>query len=710
VKADKKIYQGRKAYLFHIVVLLLLCGFPLHDQALAYIGPGAGFAVLSSFLMIFVAFLLAIINLISWPLRYAWRLIRGKNAYKNAKVKRVVILGLDGLDPELAQKYMSEGKLPHFQKLKEEGRFAPLETTFPSISPVAWSSFQTGTNPGKHNIFDFLTPEWKAYLPALSSAHIGSPKHHLNIGKYQIPIGKPSLKLLRRSVPFWNILGEKGIFANILRVPITFPPEKTKGLLLSAMCVPDLRGTQGSFTHFTSQDNGVSHTGGTHLIAKRKNGRYLMELPGPPNPMLRSHETINLPISISPNGKPDQAILLLDGKNIPLAVGQYSDWIQLPFKTGAGVKISGICKFLLKRIEPELDMYVTPINIDPDRPALPISYPAVYAPYLAKKLGPFATLGLAEDTWALNERVIDEAQFLQQTWDIHAEREKILFDALKNLDRGVLAIVFDSTDRIQHAFIRYLHPDHPANRGRDVTVHQNAIEHLYRECDALLGRLLARIDERTVLMVMSDHGFKPFKWGINLNRWLLDNGYLVLNDGGSGGEWFDGVDWSRSRAYALGLAGIFINKKGREGKGIVPKEQVSQLKLEIVAKLRALHDPGREQTAINEVYDSAAVLNGPYLANAPDLIVGYKPGYRASWASVTGTVMEELFSENTKAWSGDHCIDPRTVPGVFFCNKKVTDERLSIMDIAPTVLQLFGVEVPKYVDGKVLKVDLSARH
>lgn len=709
IKLLGKRCRTPKTFWPFLIFFVVLVVFPTHDQALAYVGPGAGFAVLSSFLMIFIAFLLAIINLISWPLRYFWRLLRGKNAYKKARVKRVIILGLDGLDHQLTEQFMAEGKLPNFQKLRNEGRFAPLATTFPSISPVAWSSFQTGTNPGKHNVFDFLTPEWKAYLPKLSSAQIGNVQRHLSIGKYRIPLGKPSLKILRRSVPFWNILSEKGIFTNIIRVPITFPPEKTTGLLLSAMGVPDLRGTQGSFTHITSKEDTSNLTGGTHLLAKRVYGRFHGSLPGPPNPMVKDHPTISLPFIISSNGKMAEATLELCGAKIPLHLGQYTDWVPLTFKTGIGVKISGICRFLLKSLEPQLDLYVTPINIDPEKPALPISYPAVYAPYLAKKLGRFATLGLAEDTWALNERVIDEGQFLRQTWDIHAERERMFFDALQNLDRGLLTIVFDSTDRIQHTFTRYLHPDHPANQGRDVFQHQNAIEHLYQECDVLLGKVLAKIDAATVLIVMSDHGFKAFKRGINLNRWLLENGYLTLKESGQGGEWFQGVDWSRTKAYALGLAGIFLNKKGREGKGIVSADQVAQLKSEIAENLQKLRDPLRKEMAINAVYDSASVMHGPYLSNAPDLIVGYKPGYRASWASVTGTVMENIFSDNIKAWSGDHCIDPKTVPGIFFCNKKVADDELSIMDIAPTVLDLFGVAVPAHIDGKVLKMDVEKK-
>ena len=690
-------------------LFFILALFPLADRAFAYIGPGAGFAVLSSFFMLFVAFFLAIVNLISWPLRYLWKRARGKNAYKNAKVNRVIILGLDGLDPELTGGFMSQGELPNFNRLREQGHFAPLATTFPSISPVAWSSFQTGTNPGKHNIFDFLTPHWKSYLPELSSALIGNVARVIHLGKYEIPVGKPALKLLRRSVAFWNILADKGIFANILRVPITFPPEKSKALLLSAMCVPDIRGTQGSFTFYSTNQQRGQHTGGTQISVEKKNGAFCSYLPGPPNPMTKAHDQIRLSFKVSRNGKPGQAVLEIDRQKHPLELGKYTDWVKVTFRTGAGGKITGLCRFLLKQLEPEFEMYVTPINIDPEKPALPISTPAYYSTYLAKKMGPFATLGLAEDTWALNERVIDEKDFLQQTWDIHAERERMFFDAIENLDQGLLAIVFDATDRIQHTFVRYLHEDHPANRDREKVLYKDEIRNLYKKCDDLVGRTLEKMGDDTVLMVMSDHGFKPFKRGINLNRWLYDNGYLVLQKDGNGGEWFEGVEWSQTEAYALGLAGIFINRKGREGKGIVAPEEAVRLKNEIAEKLETLRDPERAENAINKVYDSAAVLNGPYVKNAPDLIVGYKPGYRASWASVTGTVMEDLFTDNTKAWGGDHCMDPKTVPGIFFCNKKIGEGDLSIMDIAPTVLDLFGQKIPSYMDGKVMAMSIDEK-
>src|SRR5262245_33162375 len=209
--------------------------------AYAYIGPGAGFALAGSFLAVFAAFLSATLLLLTWPVRLAWRAVFGWRTLARSRYKRIVVLGLDGLDYTLTERMLAEGKLPHMEALRKEGCFKPLGTTLPSISPVAWSSFQTGTNPGKHNIYDFLAPDLNTYQPKLSSVEIRPPRRMIRVGKYQIPLGKADVRLLRKSKPFWNILGEHGIFSSIIRVPITFPPEKLRGVLLSAMCVPDLR-------------------------------------------------------------------------------------------------------------------------------------------------------------------------------------------------------------------------------------------------------------------------------------------------------------------------------------------------------------------------------------------------------------------------------------------------------------------------------------
>lgn len=669
--------------------------------AFAYIGPGAGFAFLSSFLIFFLIFFLAALLFVTWPVRWAWRAIFRGHAKRGDFKGKVVIIGLDGFDPARCQAMMDKGELPNFRKLGEKGSFRRLATTTPAISPVAWSSFQTGVNPASHNIFDFLTPDRRRYLPLLSSAYIGTSRKVLKVGKWRIPIGKPELRLNRKSKPFWAILGEHSIFSSIIRVPITFPPEKFNGVLLSAMCAPDLRGTQGTFTYFTDDPEASKIYAGGTLVNVRRNGDVITSmLAGPENTLRADGGFMTVPLSVTLNGI--EAAISLDGQKLSLKVGQSSEWLRIAFKPGLGIKVHGVCRLFLKSIEPNFGLYVSPINIDPDRPALPISHPIYYSTYLAKIIGPYSTLGLAEDTWALNEGVLTESAFLEQCWRHHEEREKMLFDAIEHTPDGCVVCVFDTPDRIQHMFSRYLLDDHPANRGKSVTEHPSAVDDLYRRCDELLGKAVEKIGKNDVLIVMSDHGFKVFRRGVNLNSWLYREGYLSLKeDASASGEWFEKVDWSRTKAYALGLGGIYINRVGREKNGAVQSgEESIKLISELSGKLNGLKDPETGDLAISRVYAARESYTGPYIDNAPDLVVGYGDGYRASWDGVTGFVNDVVFEDNVKSWSGDHCVDPELVPGVFFCNRKAESSAPRIVDVAPTVLKIFGIEKPSYMDGK----------
>jgi predicted AlkP superfamily phosphohydrolase/phosphomutase len=379
--------------------------------------------------------------------------------------------------------------------------------------------------------------------------------------------------------------------------------------------------------------------------------------------------------------------------------------VTLTFAGGPGVKVSGIVRFHLLSVVPEVRLYMTPIHIDPAKPAMPISHPTVYSVYLAKKLGPFATLGLAEDTWALNERVIDEHTFLEQAYAFCDEREKMLFDALARVKRGLVTTVFDTTDRVQHMFYRYLDPSHPANAGKDTTEHVDAIADVYARMDGILGKVRAATDDPdTVLMVISDHGFTNFRRGVNLNTWLRDHGYLVLKDGqATSGDWFEAVDWSRTRAFSLGLTGLFVNRKGRERSGIVEEgAEYAALVEEIARKLEKLVDPATATPAVRKVEIADRFFSGPQKYDAPDLLVGYEGGYRNSWECATGAVTSEVFADNTKSWSGDHCVDPAIVPGVFFCNRPITVEAPHLIDIATSVIRLFGHEPPAEMTGRTL--------
>jgi predicted AlkP superfamily phosphohydrolase/phosphomutase len=221
--------------------------------------------------------------------------------------------------------------------------------------------------------------------------------------------------------------------------------------------------------------------------------------------------------------------------------------------------------------------------------------------------------------------------------------------------------------------------------------------------DALVGRVMKHVDDQTVLFVLSDHGFCSFRRGINLNAWLHESGYLALKNGASeSGPYFGDVDWSRTRAYTFGLGGLYLNLMGREAEGVVRPAEQEALKQELIAKLNGLRDPDTGEEGIRSVYATSALYDGPYLREAPDLIVGYSEGYRTSWGAAVGKVSAKVFEDNCKAWSGDHCVDPELVPGVLFSNRKLDASDPGIEDMAPTALQLFGLERPAWMEGKAV--------
>jgi predicted AlkP superfamily phosphohydrolase/phosphomutase len=551
----------------------------------------------------------------------------------------------------------------------------------------------TGVNPGKHAIFDFLARSAKTYGIALSST------------RTETGGGRAAVRLLRKSRPFWHVLGEYGVFSTILRVPITYPPEPFRGVCLAGMCVPDLRGTQGTFSCFTTAATpAAAATGGEvqHIAFTRDRARCLLK--GPPDPRRTDARELEAPLDIRRLEDGRAIDLRLDGQHVRLRAGTYSEWLSVRFRAGPFRSIHGICRFYLADPAQGFKLYVTPINIDPGRPALPISHPPHYAIYLAGLHGPFATLGLAEDTWARNEGVIDDATFLQQVYSIHDERERMFFDALRRTRHGLCACVFDASDRVQHMFTR------PATRAAAAAASdandpacEVELGRMYERMDGLVGRVVTELGPRDTLFVISDHGFTTFRRGVNLNAWLREHGYLDVRADRAAEPYLQAVDWGRTRAYTFGLSGIYLNRRGREGQGIVEAEDVDALKRELIAGLRALVDDVTGKPAIKDVYDAATVYRGPYADEGPDLIVGYADGYRASWEAATGRADGPVFSDNTKAWAGDHCVDRSLVPGVFFANRRIAfDGEPGLADIAPTVLALFGIAPPAYMDGRPL--------
>jgi predicted AlkP superfamily phosphohydrolase/phosphomutase len=371
-------------------------------------------------------------------------------------------------------------------------------------------------------------------------------------------------------------------------------------------------------------------------------------------------------------------------------------------------------QFLVVRADKELQLYGSPINLDPRDPPIPISKPNDFAARLAKQIGLYRTIGWAEATWPLNEGRIDEAAFAVDCEHAFEDREKLIFKNLETSDWDLFVAVIETTDRVSHMMFRLIDPKHPMYDKALAERYGDAIEKIYRRADDLVGRIQAKLPEGTVLMVMSDHGFHSFRRGVNLNTWLVQNGYMVFQGQESAkkgladlfgrGRFWEGVDWSRTRAYAVGLGQIYFNLKGREGQGIVSAgQEYKALQDDIASKLVTVTDPETGERVMRSVYKRDDIYKGDYIQYAPDLQVGFNDGYRVGWQDSLGGVQRTLVENNNRKWSGDHCATAAEISGgVFFSSRKIPTMSPHIMDLAPTILKLLAVPVPPDLDGKPL--------
>ena len=674
--------------------------------------------------------------------------------------QKVVILGFDGISPNLLERWAGLGLLPTVNRLMRSGGYKRLATTIPPESPVAWSSFATGCNPGKTGIFGFLRRDTKTYFPKIATTERKPPYFLWGL----IPITRPRAICLRRGKAFWKLASEHRIRAVVLEAPISFEPEELEGgFILSGLGVPDLRGTQGTYHYFsTSLPGSVQNTemGGKHVRLKFNGSIAKASIFGPWNPILEQerrrvdeqiaetdaelglcNEThqrddllrrrselmkqkqellaqqplLSCPILFRREGA-DQLTIKLPRASARLKAGSWSRFLPVDFSITPLCRIRGIARFFVESIEPETSVYMSPINIDPRDPALPVSYPADFAGRLADRIGLFKTQGWAVDTMALNEGAISDETFLQDACDTFEARRRMLSFAMRELDYNLLFILFSSTDRIQHMFWRLLNRAGPPDPGKPPTRLANPILDFYQRMDATIADVLSRIDPDTTVFVLSDHGFHPFTRGINLNTWLVKNGYMRLasRSGGpreyrledlfGGGDFWQNVDWEGTQAYSLGLGQIYINLKGREAHGVVlPGSQYQSLKRQIARGLLALVDSQTGLKPVRTVYNRDNVFWGPMFSEAPDLQVGLLSGYRVSWQSTLGAVPERIFLSNRRKWSGDHCsLDAAITPGVLLSNRPIRSRSASIVDIAPTVLSILGIRPPSGIDGKTL--------
>jgi predicted AlkP superfamily phosphohydrolase/phosphomutase len=617
---------------------------------------------------------------------------------------KVIILGFDGMDPHLTEVWMNQGYLPAFQKLRETGSFTALETSNPPQSPVAWANFITGMDPGGHGIFDFMHRDPQNYIPIFSAAESTTGARTLSIGNYELPLSGGEVKNLIKGKAFWQILEDYDIPATIFKMPSNYPPVPTKQRTLSGMNTPDLLGSYGICNYYTTESTRINEDiGGARIHEVYVIGnRVEAKLPGPENLFKKDKpdSVIDFKVFIDPEN-PVAKISIQDHEFI-LKVGEWSDWKRVRFNMIPTQSISGICNFYLKEIRPEFKLYVSPINIDPADPFLPISTPESYAKELEKKFGPFYTKGLPADFNSMNNNLLDEEEFLQQDNQVLRERIAMFDYELARFDSGLLFYYVSSTDQRQHMFWRHLDKHNPKYDPLLAAKYENIIRDIYMEADKILDKAMQRMDKNTVIMVVSDHGFSPFRWSFNANTWLKENGYHNLINPWKQGEdqLFMNTDWSRTKAYAYGLNSLYINQKGRESEGIVaPGAETENLIREIASKLEAYVDPKTGERPILKAFVAKDIYTGAHVDEAPEIIMGFNKGYRISWSSPLGRLPRDIIEDNTEKWSGDHCIAPEIVPGIFFMNRKIRAQDPKFLDVAPTILNIFGINKSKEITG-----------
>ena len=640
---------------------------------------------------------------------------KGKSGRRGAA--KVIVVGIDGMDPRLSAKMMQAGQLPNLGRLRERGGFSVLGTSIPPQSPVAWANFINGAGPGSHGIFDFIHRDpAKQCAPFFSAAQTVPGEGYWEIGEHQVPLGfwpfnhQRSKTLLRRQgTPFWDYLDEAGVGSVFYDLPSNYPPSPSahgNHRCLSGMGTPDLLGTYGTYQHFA--ENGplaTKHEGGgkrSAIFFENDTSQPALKLIGPRNTFLKKPQATSAEFVVHRDRSARAAVIEIQGQKILLKEGQWSRWLKIDFEMSMPAimpneHVNGICRFYLQEVAPNFRLYVSPINTDPSRPSQQITEPAGFIEQISGKLGLFYTTGFQEDHKALSNKVFTDAEYSAQADIVLQERFNLLNYALEDYKEGLLFFYFSSTDMQSHMLWWDSDEKHPTRSAADAKKYFDKIKSLYRQMDGMVGDILKRYGDEATIIVMSDHGFANFKRQFNLNTWLRENGYLAPADASS---IFTDVDWRRTSAYGLGINGLYLNQIGRERDGVVaPGASRQGLLEELVSKLEALRDhDGRR--VIRKVHRTDKVYSGASAELAPDLIVGYCRDYRASWATCLGNMTDEVLLDNDSAWSADHCADVSEVPGVLFCNRPIDARTPALIDLAPTILTEFGLKVPASMAGK----------
>jgi predicted AlkP superfamily phosphohydrolase/phosphomutase len=685
--------------------------------------------------------------------------------------QKVIVLGFDGVDARYTERWMNEGKLPNLAKLREQGTYRPLLPTTPAQTPVSWSTFSTGIDPGRTGIFDFLRRDPKTYLPVFAAfdetqepflfgarnpllfalgafllfaliallffafRRRGGAAIVFILGlliaggvfvatqKY-IPETRPGVINRRQGTPFWEVASSAGKKATVVHVPVTFPAtDFHEGHMLSGLGVPDVSGRVGKPFYFTSEldfKRGGSNEFSIEVVQLEDNkGVIATKIQGPPNKLFKEPPYIAIPMTITVADDRNSIEIEVSGKKHTLKAGEWTGWVDFVFPFNPLIKVRGISRFHLLSVQPEVKLYLSPINFDPRGlpPGFRVSTPAGWAPELAKQHGPYKTIGWQIDTWAISEGFATEKIFWDDMeWTVTQSRK--MFHSFLERDDDLIVQCFEFPDRVGHVFWRIVDPKHPAYDAKLAAEWGDALLNAYQLMDSIVGDAMKAAEEKNaLLLVASDHGFASFRRHVHYNTWLVLNGYMTLKSGVQvkdrnlemlfdQGQFWENVDWSKTRAYAMGLGELYINLKGREAQGIVePGAEYDELKLELKERLVAMVDPETNEHPVRRVVSREEAYKKFDPNMIPDLFLMNNDGYRVSWQTSLGGVPKQIFEDNKAVWSGDHCsVDPEIVKGIFFTNRKLATQRAPyIADVYPTVLGALGVKAPYEMDGVELR-------
>jgi predicted AlkP superfamily phosphohydrolase/phosphomutase len=599
--------------------------------------------------------------------------------------KKVIVLGVDGMDPNFVEAHWSA--LPNLRRLRDRGGLTRLGTTTPPQSPVAWSTFITGMDPAQHGIFDFVHRDPATMRPLSSMAETLKPAHQLAIGPYLLPLSRARVRSFRQGRAFWDILSEHGIPVSVIRMPTNYPPVNA-GRALAGMGTPDLQGTFGTYTYYTDDPLELSRavSGGRIVPIQPAGNRVVLPVEGPENTLRRDGLGTSLPLIADIDPEQPVARFQIAGRQFILRQGEWSPWIRVRFPLISHlVSVAGMFRIYVKELHPGIRIYRSPLNVDPEDPALPISAPSGYSRELAGRIGPFYTQGIEEDTAALRQGSLTLSEYLEQSRLVATEHSALLHDCVTRFHSGLLFFYFSEIDQNSHMLW-----------GR----YESELLRTYESVDRDVGYVLDRAKGATII-VMSDHGFAPFNSGINLNTWLWREGFLALDNPANAGdvELFAHVNWRKTKVYAMGLNAVYVNLAGREKNGIVrPGVERDAVLNDLIGRLRKFRDPANGQLVVADI----SPVGNSASRYAPDLIVGYARGYRASWETALGSVPSDVIRQNSDAWIGDHCMAASEVPGVLLGSRRPKLANPRLKDLTVTILKEFGVAPGRAMTGSAI--------